>query len=215
MPEGNLTTPDFVRKHLQKRGPEDDTIILDAIEAVSGMIREEADRRFTVPQVTETRELAVRGGTDRIYVDEVFRSSQIVSVTTISGEAISHAAVSTDRTKKKGIWLYFGGPANLPASAYPEDNSSWFIYEYSGGPPTEFFVPATVEVTAEFGYEEVPKDIQWLTAQAVKYWYETQIAHFGRQVDAAQGIVTYPEQLPSAVLKGLRPWVSPGKYVFA
>lgn len=210
-----LIEPGDARDHIQKKGSDLDDIIYDACEAVSGMIREETDRLFSTPAQEESREFAVRGSIDRVYIDEVFGPSQVESVTTPVGDPVSYAAVSTDRAVKKGIWLYFGRPANLPPSAYPADNSDWFIYEYSGGPPTEFFTPGVVRVTAEFGYEKVPAQISWLAGQAVKYWYETQVAHFGRQVDAAQGIVTYPEQLPSAVLKGLRPWVSPGKYVLS
>lgn len=217
MPQEPLTEPEKARAYIGKKNADDDTLIDDMIKAASSMIRDHTGRRFSTPPTVEARDYPVRGALDRLYVDEVFEPSQIVSVTApdVTLSPVSYEAVSTDYSLKKGLWLYFGGAANLPLGSYPPDHSDWFIREFSGGPPTEYFVPGVVRVTAEFGWEEIPAEIEFMTRTCVKYWYETQVAHFGRQFDAAEGRIIFPEHLPSSVLKGLEAWVSSERYAFA
>jgi hypothetical protein len=209
-----LTDTEKVRAYIGKKGPEDDTILNDFIASASSMIRDHTGRRFSSPAEIETRELAVRGAADRIYIDEVFTAAQILSVTGLDLASISYYTMSTDLSIKKGRWLYMGGPGLLPSTVYPPDHADLFIREYSGGPPTEYFAPVALLVTAEFGWDEIPPDIEFMARACVKYWYESQVAHFGRQFDAAEGRVIFPEHLPSIVLKGLEPWVHPEKFAF-
>lgn len=177
------------------------------IKAASNKIRERLDRKFTSPVVTETREHYVREYQDRVYLDEVLLTLMITSVVTPEGVAIPYMVRPDHRAVVKGMWLHIV-EGTLPRSAYPADHAELFITEWRGTEPV-FSVPGKIMVTATYGWSSIPPDIELAARMAVKYWHETEIAHFGRTVDIAQGIVVTPEALPSTVTNMIREWKMP------
>lgn len=218
MSEQDLTTVEAVRRYVGGSAleQENEVLLAEMIRSVSSTIREETGRRFSTPRLLEAREFYVRAYEDRLYVDELFAPSDIVSVATPAGDVVVYEPMPERKRPPKGTWLLFGGTQmSLPPSGYPPDHANWFVKNFAGGSPNVFAPPGRVIVTATYGYVKVPDDIEWRARQTIKEWYELGVEHFGRQFDASQIRQIVPEALPSSVASALKPYKHPDLLVMS
>lgn len=210
MPQLDLTSYENLKPYMQLKTDDEAELLNNLIIAASAAIRDHCDRYFSIAPEVATREVEVRDYENRCYLDEVFGADDVVSVTDLAGAPIIYEARYVGR-RPKGTWLHFGDP-NLSRASYPADHADWFIHEYRDSAP-RYSLPGVIRVTATWGWTAIPPEVEFACQQTVKYWYETQVAHFGRQVDLTQGTAITPEHLPSAVTHALREWVHPQKLV--
>lgn len=216
MAQPDLTTPAALKRYLKLTETSDnavDVLLAEMIRAASRLIRQVTGRRLSVPKETEAREFYVYGPQDRVYLDEVFVPGDIASVVSTTGETIIYEPIpEPPESIAKGMWLHLGSAHSLPLDAYPPDHADFFITELRDEYPVRS-IPGRLVVTAEWGYTEIPPEIEWQARMAVKSWYELGIEHFGRSFDAIEGRFIRPEVLPSSVMSALRAWERPDKTV--
>lgn len=196
-----LTTSSKVKTYLNSPvGEADEAVIKDYVQIASRLVRSYCKRRFTSPKVTETRTYRTYGRTS-VYVDEVFASSDITSVTDDFGMSLAYELDFGSEGETKGAELtVVPYSMHYGVQGLPEDHRDHFIRNLHGSGTTSN--PKAIRVTATFGYAEgaIPREIEFATRRAAAMWFKEEIANYTEGAFISRGQQFVPEELPAIVI---------------
>jgi hypothetical protein len=201
-----LTTPGKVKSWLRDTVHEKQEWIIELlIESASSMIREVTGRSFTSPRETNVLREQRTYGTDNVYFDELVAPGDILGVADENGVALIYDADFGSDPVKKGCTITiepagsYGSWRNGGLLALPPDHGELFLTEISY--PTYLYdsLPRKIVLRGNFGWEEIPAEIEFATRRTVGTWFKEEVARYSADAFISRGRVFEPEALPPLV----------------
>lgn len=198
----DLTTTNAVRAFLQKQSADtaQDSIIASLITRASDAILNYAGREFAPATTAQARTFAYTGSGfldvapfDLRAVTAIAYDPD-VSSTTLSSENYRLWPYHAPDGVYTAIELNLGG---LGATTCENDTGR------TAGPNWR---DRQVRVTGNWGFAEIPEDVQHWAIVAVSVWLRRDVAAFERTFSLPEDRLERPMLLPSAVMAGLAHW---------
>lgn len=184
MPQGELTTRDAVRAFLSKApsDTEQDALIDDLIVRASALITKHCEREF-VPTDGEARQFAYDGSGYLNLVPFDLRSVDAIRFDVEPGE--SSTTLTTDQYRLRPLPAPDGVYQAIKFQVYGGSASAW--------------PERTIEVEGDWGFAEVPADVQDAAIKTVAIWMRRDASAYESTFRLDEDRIEHPKALPSAV----------------